>query len=230
MPSNLSKKELHDIIQWDVKTWSRALNFWEQNADLSAGKTVLAIGEREGGLSLWLAQKGLKVTCTDYNDFPSTTEKMHQDYGVSDLIEYHNKVDVTDLSRYPDNHFDFVVFKSVIGVLSEKDRQQKALDEIYRVLKDGGSLIFAENLKATKLHGWLRKKFIRWNHYWRYLHLKDDMDLFSKFQKRIYKTEGFLSNFGRSEKQRSLLAGFDKSVKWMTPKSWRYVLMGVLTK
>ena len=192
--------------------------------------TVLAIGEREGGLSMWLAKKGLKVTCSDYNDFPETTEKMHQEYGVSDNITYNRGVDVTDLSRYPDNSFDLVVFKSVIGVLSKKERQKIALNEMHRVLKPGGTLIFAENLIGTKLHVWLRKKFIRWNTYWRYLHLKDDMDLFADFSQKTFKTAGFLANFGRSEGQRSFLAFWDRLNLWWIPKKWRYVLFGVLVK
>mgnify|MGYP002621168652 CR=1 FL=1 len=228
--SNLTKKELHDIIQWDVKTWSKCLKFWEQNTRIEEGMKALAIGEREGGLSLWLAMKGLKVDCTDYRDFPDTTKSMHVEYGVQANISYQEGVDVTDLSRYPEHSFDIVVFKSVIGALTEKERQKKALNEIYRVLKPGGSLIFAENLKGTKLHVKLRKKFIRWNTYWRYLDLKKDQDLFEKYAKKTFKTAGFLANFGRSEGQRSFLAFWDKLNLWWIPKSWRYVLFGVLEK
>ena len=230
MQSKLSKKELQDIIQWDVKTWSKALEYWEKYAELKPGMKVLAIGEREGGLSLWLAQKGLKVSCTDYNDFPDTTTNMHKAYGVSDQIEYHHKVDATNLSRYSDEQFDIVVFKSVIGVLSEKDRQKTAIEEMRRVLKTGGKLIFAENLKGTKLHVWLRKKFIKWNSYWRYLILKKDMDLFDGYSKKQFKTTGFIAAFGRSEAQRKFLGYLDNLITWMLPSSWRYVLIGVLTK
>ena len=56
MPSNLSKKELTDIIQWDVKNWKNALSFWEAHFDIRPGMKVLALGEREGGLSLYFAQ------------------------------------------------------------------------------------------------------------------------------------------------------------------------------
>lgn len=228
--SDLTKKELYDIIQWDVKTWGKCLKFWEQNAKIEAGMNALAIGEREGGLSMWLAKKGLNVTCTDFRDFPQTTKKMHQKYGVDGKITYQEGVDVTDLSRYPDNSFDLVVFKSVIGALTEKVRQKTALNEIHRVLKPGGSLIFAENLKGTQLHVKLRKKFIRWDTYWRYLDLKNDMDLFEKYTDKTFKTTGFMANFGRSEGQRSFLAFWDKLNLWWIPKSWRYVLFGVLVK
>ncbi|MEX1000583.1 MAG: class I SAM-dependent methyltransferase [Crocinitomicaceae bacterium] len=230
MQSKLSKKELNDIIQWDVKTWSKALPFWEEHADLQPGKKVLAIGEREGGLSLWLAKKGLEVYCTDYNEFPEHTKQMHQKYGVQDQIAYHQPVDATNLSKYPDNHFDIVVFKSVIGALSEKSRQAKAIEEMHRVLKEGGQLLFAENMVGSALHVRLRKKFVKWDKYWRYLRYKEDQDLFDKFSEKNFTTKGFLANFGRSERQRSVLGNIDKALIWGIPRSWRYVLIGVLTK
>lgn len=230
MQNKLSKKELNDIIQWDIKTWSRALSFWEKNAVLSEGKTVLAIGEREGGLSLWLAKKGLRVVCTDYNEFPETTEKIHQQSGFSDLISYENGVDVTDLSRFHGKQFDFVIFKSVLGALTQKERQLKAMKEMHGVLKPDGQLLFAENMIGTRFHRYLRKKFIRWDTYWRYLRFKQDKDLFKDFRTTKLKTTGFMASLGRSENQRSVLAFFDKGILWAIPYSWRYILFGVLTK
>lgn len=230
MQNKLTKQELIDIIQWDVKTWGKALPFWEEKASLNSGMTALAVGERGGGLSLWLAKKGIKVTCTDYNDFPDSTEKLHQDYKVSDLISYKSNTDVTDLKQFSDETFDIVVFKSVIGALAEKEKQRQALKEIYRVLKPGGQLIFAENLKGSKLHVKLRKRFVRWNTYWRYLNLKTDMDLFDDFAQKEFKTSGFYATFGRTEKQRNFLAFFDRLIMWKIPKLWRYVLFGVLIK
>ena len=29
----MKKELLNDIIQWDVKSWSKALEFWENNVD-----------------------------------------------------------------------------------------------------------------------------------------------------------------------------------------------------
>ncbi len=230
MQNKLSKTELNDIIQWDVKTWSKVLPFWEKHFSIKPGMKVLAIGEREGGLSMWFAKKGCSVTCTDYNDFPDTTKDLHKDYKVAQLINYELNVDATDLSRFDSNSYDIVVFKSVIGVLSEKDRQQTAIKEMHRVLKKDGALLFAENLKGTKLHSYLRKKFVRWDSYWRYLDLKKDKDLFDSFTKKEFKAIGFSSNFGRSEGQKSFLSKMDSGLVWMTPKTWRYVLFGVLIK
>ena len=61
MPSNRSKSDLADIIQWDVKNWSKALDFWENHYSAKAGMKVLALGEREGGLSFYFAECRYKL-------------------------------------------------------------------------------------------------------------------------------------------------------------------------
>lgn len=231
MLSKPSRKELNDIIQWDVKTWSKVLPFWEAHFTIKPGMKVLAIGEREGGLSMWFAKKGCEVTCTDYHDFPEATKELHSNYKVSDNINYEMKVDATDLSRFENESFDIVVFKSVIGVLEEKERLQQALDEMHRVLKREGALLFAENLTGSAMHRYLRKKFVDWGDgSWKYLHAKNDMDLFHKFGEKNLKAVGFLSNFGQSEKQKSVFASFDKLIVWTLPRKWKYVLFGALIK
>ena len=231
MPSKLDKKELNDIIQWDVKTWSKVLPFWESNFDIKPGMKVLAIGEREGGLSMWFAKKGCQVTCTDYNDFPETTKELHLSYGVSENINYEMKVDATDLSRFESESFDIVVFKSVIGVLEQKERLQQALNEMHRVVRKGGGLLFAENLTGSAMHRYLRKKYVDWGDgSWKYLHARNDMDLFDKFDEKNFKAVGFLSNFGQSEKQKSVFGSLDKLMVWALPRKWKYVLFGALVK
>ena len=224
------KEILKDIVQWDIKTWAKALPFWENNVAIKKEMKALAIGEREGGMSLWLALKGVNVTCTDYNDFPEETSQLHKRHKVNEKIAYDKGVDVTDLSMYPKNSFDIVVFKSVLGALSKKERQQKAFDEMRRVLKPGGAILFAENSKGSKLHVFLRKKFIKWNSYWRYLDYNKDQDLFASFSSVKLTTKGVFATFGRSEKQRKALATFDSIIHPILPPSLNYVIFGVLTK
>ena len=224
------KEILKDIVQWDIKTWSMMLTFWEKNFAIKKEMKALAVGEREGGMSLWLALKGVNVTCTDFNDFPEETSQLHKRYKVNEKIAYEKGVDVTDLSMFPENSFDIVVFKSVLGALSKKERQQKAFDEMRRVLKPGGAILFAENSKGSKLHVSLRKKFIKWNSYWRYLDYKKDQDLFAGFSSVKLTTKGFSATFGRSEKQRKVLATFDSVIQPILPSSLNYVIFGVLTK
>jgi len=228
MPQKLSKKELADIIQWDIKNWSKCLDFWEENADLDQSKKVLALGEREGGMSLFFALNGHDVICSDYNPMPDTTKVMHANYGVSDKISY-QKIDMKAIDL-EDESVDIVVFKSVIGALGNKPDQEMALKEIFRVLKPDGIFLFAENLEGSKLHQYLRKKFVSWGERWQYVTNTDIVNWNTSFKSIKTKPIGVLGLFGRSEKQRKFLAGFDVILSPITPKKWRYILFGVLKK
>jgi len=223
---NSMKPTTKDIFEWDVVNWSKALDIWKLEKT-PKGK-ALTIGERGGGLSLFLAKKNFQVICTDLNPFPESTKAMHIHFKVDQQITY-QKEDVLKLS-FPDNTFDCVMFKSVIGALSNKENQVQSIAEIYRVLKPGGRLLFAENLNASKLHQKLRKRFIKWNIYWRYLKWSEDLDLFDKFEHTTFQTHGFLAVFGRSEKQRNFLGRIDAVLRPIIPKRMRYILMGVCRK
>lgn len=219
---------LKDIFQWEVRSWSRALPLWEKHITADRPLKALGIGEREGGLSLWLASKGIDVTCTDLRPLPETTAQLHQRYGVSDRITY-AQADATSL-QFPERNFDIVFFKSVIGALGSKDVQMQAINEIYRVLKPGGKLLFAENLHGSPLHGWLRKRYVAWNEYWRYLDPIDDRDLFDRFSKLDDGTTGLIANLGRSEAQRDLLARIDALLQPLVPQRQRTIWFGVAEK
>jgi ubiquinone/menaquinone biosynthesis C-methylase UbiE len=216
-----------DIIQWDIKNWSKALPFWEPHLPSTEAR-VLTLGERHGGLTLWFAKAGFNVTSTDLEGVSDEAKALHQKHDVAALIKYQN----ADMLALPfaDNSFDVIAFKSVLGALSSKENQQQAIDEIHRVLVPGGTLIFAENLIGTGFHNWIRKKFVKWSTYWRYLHPKKDLDLFHKFDSAQHTTQGFFALFGRSESQRSFLAGIDAALQWMIPKSKRYIMFGVAKK
>lgn len=216
-----------DIIQWDIKNWSKALPFWGAHLP-SKEASVLTLGERHGGLTLWFAQAGFSVTSTDLEGVSEDGIALHKKYNVEKLVTYQN-ADMLSLP-FPDNSFDVIAFKSVLGALASKENQQQAINEIYRVLAPGGTLLFAENLVGTSFHNWVRKKFVKWSTYWRYLDPKKDLDLFSSFESVEYKTQGFLALFGRSEGQRNFLAAFDAVTQWMIPKSKRYIMIGVAKK
>lgn len=218
---------IRDIIQWDTDNWYKALLFWEAHSELKPGMQALGIGEREGGLSLWLALKGLHVTCTDYNPFPPATQALHQKYGVGHLITYRNE-DATRLT-FDDNAFDVVVIKSVLGALSTKERQQQAIDEFYRVLKPGGVLLLAENMKATAFHAAVRKRFAPWSSYWRYPSLHGDMDLFRKFGGQHTATFGFWGFVGKGRLEPFTRLA-DKLTAPLLPKGWKYIMAGVFKK
>jgi ubiquinone/menaquinone biosynthesis C-methylase UbiE len=228
MPNNLSEKEIKDIIQWDVKNWKNALFFWEAHFDFKPGHKVLVLGDRNGGLSLFFAKKGMQVVCSDFDLQLETAKELHQKYQVENLIEY-AKVDMREIP-FKDAEFDVVAFKSVLGALNDFEEQKKTMNEIYRVLKKDGALVFAENTRASRLHQWMRNKFAKWKDPWRYsddLEFKEWSGLYSK---SFMKKRGFFGLFGRSEGQRNFLGSVDVLAHYLTPRRWKYILAGVFVK
>lgn len=226
--SSLSKDEIRDIIQWDVENWKAVLPFWEEHFTIKEGMNVLVLGEREGGLSIYFAKKGCNVICSDYLELSSSVTELHKKNNVNHCISYAT-IDIKEID-YPKNHFDMVVFKSVLGALSESVQQEKAVNEIYRVLKNEGALLFAENAKATKLHQLLRKRFVKWNTYWRYPHSNEFKIWCRSFSVTHLKTSGFLGLLGNTELKRTQLAKIDDIIAPITPNKWMYIIFGVAIK
>lgn len=226
--SSLTKSALQDIIQWDIENWSRCLPFWEKHIDHSQPKKVLALGEREGGISLYFALNGHDVICSDYNPLPESTVHLHQKYKVADRVSY-QALDMKAINL-PDESVDIVVFKSVLGALSNTEDQEKALKEIHRVLKKDGIFLFAENLEGSKLHKYLRNKFVKWGKHWRYIKTREMLDWGDAFADKKTETHGVVGLFGRSENQRRKFAGLDRFLTPITPQNWRYILFGAMKK
>ena len=219
---------LRDIIQWDVRNWSKTLGFWDKNFDIKPGMKVLALGEREGGLSYYFAKKGCEVVCSDYKDFPDTTKKFHREKKVDHQISY-AKVDMRKID-FADETFDVVTFKSVLGALGNKSNQDDAMNEMRRVLKKNGALLFAENSVGSLFHKYLRKKYVKWGDRWCYIPKNDMLEWTKLFSKSIVKTYGLVGAFGRSEKQRSVLGRVDSVLSPIAPRGWKYIFFGVMVK
>ncbi|MEZ4755588.1 MAG: class I SAM-dependent methyltransferase [Flavobacteriales bacterium] len=221
---------LRAYFQWEVRSWSRALPLWtDALAQLPAGpRTALALGERDGGLSLYLAQQSIRTVCSDLRGPTDEAHQQHRSHGVQALIAYET-IDTLAIPK-PDASFDVVIFKSMIGALGSRERQQQAIREMHRVLKPGGVLLFAENLSGTAVHRWLRKRFVAWDAYWRYLDVRRDRDLFAPFVRMDDRTTGLLANLGRTEIQRDLLARIDALVAPFVPSNWRTIWYGAAFK
>ena len=217
-------------FQWEVRSWSRAFPRWRKRLQhiVTPGSRALALGERDGGLSLMLAEHGFNTVCSDLRGATEKARILHKAMGQDHAITYAT-IDVTAIPG-PDAMYDVVVFKSLLGALSTKERQEQALREIHRVLKPGGSLLFAENLSGTRMHQWLRGRFTDWASYWRYLEPEADQDLFAAFDDVQCKSTGFLAVLGRSEAQRDLLARIDGVLCPLLPAHWHTVLYGIATK
>ena len=220
-----------DIIQWDVKSWSIALSYWEDNIEWDNIQKGLELGGREGGLSLWLALKGKTTLCSDLKDVKITAEPLHLRHDVTSFIDYQD----IDASNIPyENHFDLIVFKSIIGGIGRNDNyeiQQKVFKEIHKALKPGGKLLFAENLIASPFHQQLRKRFVNWGSSWRYVSLPEMEELLQDFSYAQIKTTGVLGTFGRNESQRNFLSTIDQVLlNRVFPDSWKYIGYGMAAK
>jgi ubiquinone/menaquinone biosynthesis C-methylase UbiE len=161
------------------------------NSHINLNKTAIEIGARDGGLSLWLAQKGIYVTCSDLHGPTKQARILHERYGVANNVEY-RAIDVSNIDA-PDASYDIVLFKSVVGNLGQLGLIDKAMKEIFRVLKPDGLLLFAENMQGSRLHGILRRRFVPWGKSWYYVNLQELNNLLTSFSQSEIRTYGFLS-------------------------------------
>lgn len=228
---NLSKEEISSILQWDVISWSKALRFWQSNVEFHQIENALELGSREGGLSLWLALNEKEVICSDLSNVQQTAMPLHEKFNIGKFIHYQD----IDASNIPyENHFDLIVFKSIIGGIGRNNNieiQQQVFQQIHKALKPGGILLFAENLIASPIHQLFRKRFVRWGDSWRYISLNELKSFLQNFSSFQVKSNGFLATFGRTESQRHILARFDNLIfNHLCPENWKYIGYGVAVK
>ena len=131
---------------------------------------------------------------------------------------------------YPDDTFNIVTFKSVIGYIEDPKMQQKAFDEIRRVLKPSGVLLFAENAVGSILHRCLRRLFAEDWERWKYRTIDDLRELTSGFSDVDLRAYGFFSVFGRAEWLKSVLHLVDDALDRVIPASSKYIVFGVAKK
>jgi 2-polyprenyl-3-methyl-5-hydroxy-6-metoxy-1,4-benzoquinol methylase len=103
---------------------------------IGPNKKILEIGCGSGTLTEKLAATGAEITATDiFPDFLALTAKKSAGGNVKTQI-----VDAETLAGLPDNYFNAVVGLSILHHLDI----DKTLASVYRVLKPGGAMAFAE--------------------------------------------------------------------------------------
>jgi SAM-dependent methyltransferase len=204
------------------------LRYWERELRQSESLRCLEVGASGGGLSVWLAAHGHSVVCSDFHHSPADAQALAARYGVGERIRYED-IDATAIPY--ESAFDIIAFKSVLGGIGRDDaieRQRAAIASMYRALRPGGRLFFAENLAASPLHALLRRAYIRWGSRWRYVTIDEMREFLQPFARVRFATAGFFGTLGRSESQRRALALLDRVA--VVPPSWRYIMYGVATK
>lgn len=98
-------------------------------------KEVLDVGCGTGNFSLKLAQLGCEVTGIDMSrEMLALAQRKISETELKVVFQY---MDVYDL-KFPDNHFDGVFSMAAFEFIQEP---QRAYNEMFRVLKPGGSLL-----------------------------------------------------------------------------------------
>lgn len=227
----LDESTIKDCFQWDVRSWKTALTLWGNGLDGLSTASCLDVGSRDGGLSLYLALRGFHVKCTDLETPGGSAIELHKKYHVEHLVTYES----LDALNIPySSTFDVIIFKSILGGIGRnghREKQIQALSEMMKALKPGGILLFAENLAASKLHRFMRKKFMKWGNYWNYPTEKSLQEMLAAQGKTEFRTTGFAAAFGRTEFQRNVFSVLDKVFfNHVVPSSWKYISFGYIVK
>ena len=199
--------------------------------------------DSSSGRKKWRAEslvrlQGFKVLCTDYHMPGEQARLSHARWMVQDRIAY-AAVDAFNIP-YPENSFDVVACKSVIGglVLQRKlpetrtlENQRLAVEEIRRVLKPGGIFLGAENLTGTKIH-----QLLRWMKYgpelgWRYLRTTEIQWLFESYSFCQQKQWGLVgspwwklgSHWWKFDSLNPLSRVIDACLSNVLPGDWLYI-------
>ena len=231
-PQRSDKRRVRDWIGWDVRNWSRALDFWRRHSTHDFSRCqALELGAGRGGLSLWLAEQGATVECSDVAGPAERAVRSHREHGVAGRITY-TAIDATAIP-YADR-FDIVLFKSVLGLVGlhgGKSAQAKMLAEVRKALRPGGELFFAENLVGSPLHMLLRRRQRRWGSRWRYVSLAELHEMLAGYSFVRIQAAGVTGALGSTAAAQDLLGTLDeRALELIVPDDWKYIAFGVARK
>ena len=129
--------QIHQLRHVTALTWIESLN-------LAPGSSVLEIGCGAGFMAIALAQKGLRVQAIDSTE--AMIEQAQRNAEVAGGAESLS-LSIGDVSAlaFDDASFDLVV---ALGVIPWLERPELAIQEMARVTKPGGHIIFTADNRA----------------------------------------------------------------------------------
>lgn len=168
-----SKKEPFTLAWFNelgYKRYDRYYPYLKNEAEFAdhSNEEVLEIGCGLGTDLLEYAKYGAKVTGVDLGEDQIILTKLN--FQLHDLPYQELKVDNAEQLSFPDNSFDLVVS---IGVLHHTPNTEKAISEVYRVLKPDGTaivLLYARGwkhyLKRCLIQGLIKGKWFAHGFNW----------------------------------------------------------------
>lgn len=225
----MNRNKLKKYLYWDIDTFGIGLDYILRHIPGGKGLKALDLGANYGGVSVCLVtEKNYSVVCSDLDNPQQKVLSAHPEINGNPSITF-DAVNGLDI-KYPDNSFDLVIFKSVLGFIDDKEKQQHFINEIYRVLKPGGQFCFLENSMASALHRFARKHFVSWGNNWRYVTFDEMKEYTSPFKTVDIKACGYFTAFAKANAMRYPLFILDKLILPFLPSSYKYVIYGIATK
>lgn len=223
-----SREKLKLYLQWDELAWGKCLGLFKKIVTEKGISSGLEIAANKGGISLFFASElGINMLCTDLDNPEERFNTVYKNLSTSNIkFAAINGLDM----KLADNSIEMLVFKSFLGGMRTFENQQKAMNEIYRVLKPGGVLLFAENLGGSKLHRFFRRMLVPWGTSWRYITIGELEELIAPFGEKQIETFGFFSAFGKINFLKKLFYMFDQSTNSVLPNSMKYICYGYAIK
>ena len=147
---------------------------------------------------------------------------------------YKEKVifEIIDAQDIPyENHFDFVIFKSLLGGIGRNylfEKQIVVMEQIKKSLKKNGECLFIENMKGTILHQIYRDRYGAGKNKWNYPTLNNFRDLSKIFRRTQFCSFGLLGSnrvLGKLFRK-----NFEINFDQIFPSSWHYIYAGIYQK
>lgn len=157
------------------------------------GKHVLDIGCGMGTHLIWLARNGAKVTGIDISSKRvDLAKKIIEKEGFEDSVSvYVRDGQKTD---FPEGTFDIIYGQDILMFL--EGNFDVFTEEMKRILKKGGALIFSEALEGHPIAKWYRRhvapgEWKEFTHYFRLKYLDNFRRAFSYVDYRTFYLTGF---------------------------------------